>query len=177
MQNLIVILPVMWVAVIVVYIYYGLLPVNKTIAVKRTELQEIIKQYEEAARSAAKLSIVQQEIQILNHKIQEIEKILPKDAGLPNLIRELTKTMSEHNILWDRLAPSNPSEKDYYREHSYTIPFKSSYHDLAVFLTKVGQNERLFATRYINLGQVKVEKNDTITITGELTFLFYTSKG
>ena len=105
-------------------------------------------------------------------------KKLPPDQDVPNLIRLLSRKMSAYSITWNRIAPGPQTAKDYYIEHTYSIPFTAEYHRLAAFLTDVGQMERIFATRFTKLSvQPNPDPKQPNKVTGELMFLIYTSKG
>ena len=83
--------------------------------------------------------------------------------------------MELYRINWSRLAPGTQTQRDYYVEHTYSIPFRASYHDLARFLSDIGQMERIFATRFSQLAPGE-SSGGAITVSGDLTFLIYTSK-
>lgn len=177
LQQLIIILPIVWIAGTFVYFKYLLLPINEKIKTKKAELESIKKDYVDACNKSSRLENLKQEIQILKQEIDEMKKMLPEEEKKPDLIRVLKREMEHHNIIWEKISPSLPSPKDYYIEHSYTIPFKASYHDLAMFLTKIGQMERIFSTKFSKLMFTTDPKDNRITISGELTFTYYTGKG
>jgi type IV pilus assembly protein PilO len=139
------------------------------------DLENIKKEYRESEGRAARLPKLEQEIAVLNLEIKEIEKKLPPSKDVPNLIRLLSKKMENYNVRWNRIAPGNIVTKDYYIEHSYSIPFTASYHNLALFLSEIGQMERIFATRFSAL-QASIDPKLGTQVQGELLFLIYTSK-
>lgn len=176
LQQLIVMMPIILIGGIFGYFKYLLAPLNDKSKLLREELQKIKKEYQESESRAARLPKLEQEIAGLNLEIKEIEKKLPPKKDVPNLIRLLSKKMEAHNIRWNRLAPGAQNTKDYYIEHIYSIPFTASYHNLANFLTEIGQMERIFATRFNKLGTT-VDTKTGVQVQGELIFLIYTSKG
>lgn len=175
MQQLIVMLPMILIAGVFGYYKYLLSPMNEKSKQLRDELEKIKNEYQESARRAARLPQLEKEIAVLNGEITEIEKKLPASKDLPSLIRMLSKKMNAHDIAWQRIVPGSQVVKDYYIEHAYTIPFNTTYHDLAMFLSEVGQMERIFATRFSKLSTITDAKNGT-KVMGELTFLIYTSR-
>ncbi len=175
LQKLVIILPIVLIAGIFVYYKYLILPLNAKRDALKTELENIKREYSDSVARAARLPKLQEEIIVLNNEISDIEKRLPKDKDLPNLIRMLSKKMDLHRVTWSKLSPGTQNVKDYYIEHSYTIPFKVSYHDFAEFLSDVGQMERRFATRFSRLATTTGNNGITLVM-GDLTFLIYTSK-
>lgn len=177
LQQLLIIMPIILIGGAFAFIKYLLMPLNEKKKILAEELEKIKKEYTESVGRVARLSKLQQEIELLNKEIVEMQKKLPPSKDLPYLIRMLSKKMSQHRIAWTSLQPAGKSEKEHYAEHSFTIPFKGSYHDLALFLSEIGQMERIFATRFSNLKAEIDSTTGAANVAGELTFLIYTSKG
>lgn len=169
-QQLIIMMPIILIAGIFGYFKYLLSPLSEKSKALNLELEQIKKDYKDSEARAARLPKLEQEITVLNNEIKEIEKRLPPGADVPNLIRLLSKKMETYQIIWNRLAPGTQSSKEHYIEHFYTIPFTCSYHNLALFLTEVGQMERIFASRFNKLSY------NAGRVSGDLIFLIYTSK-
>lgn len=176
LQQIIIILPIVLIVGIFAYYKYLLSPLNEKKKALQADLEQIKKDYDESLHRAERLPKLQIEIEVLNQEITEIQKKLPAKKDLPSLIRMLSDKMEHYKISWSKLTPGSQSVKEYYIEHSYIIPFKSSYHDLAMFLADVGQMERIFATRFTKLTNVPPAAGSATTVSGELTFLIYTSK-
>ena len=171
-----IILPVLLIGGIFAYYKYFLAPLNEKEKAIATDLEKIKRDYNEAVGKTARLSQLQQEISLLNQDIAEVQKRLPPKKDVPYLIRLLSKKMGQFQIIWNRISPGTQTEKEYYVEHSYTIPFKTTFHDLARFLTEIGQMERIFATRFPTLKSEPNAASEGVLVSGELTFLIYTSK-
>ena len=113
------------------------------------------------------------EIGQLNIEITQIQKRLPLSTDIPFLIRMLSEKMERYKIRWTKLSPGPKNLKTNYVENVYSIPFKCTYHDLAIFLADIGQMERIFSARFTKLTSQTDPKLGTL-ISGELTFLIYT---
>lgn len=176
LQQILIIMPIALSAGIWAYLHYLLMPLNAKQKAIAGELEQIKKDYNDAVGKTSRLPKLQQEISLLTAEIAEVQKKLPPTKDVPYLIRLLTAKMDRHQIEWKNLLMPGPQlVKEYYIEHSYTIPFKTSYHSLAMFLSDIGQMERIFATRFSSL---RSEPNAAggVILSGELTFLIYTSK-
>ncbi len=176
MQQLIIAFPIILIGGLFAYYKYLFVPLNSRIKILGGELEKIKQEYIESERRAARLPQLQKEIQQLNREISETEKKLPASKDVPGLIRLLSKRMERHNIQWARIAPGQQAVKDYYVEHAYTIPITTTYHNLASFLSEIGQMERIFATRFNKLNILN-SATEGVMVSGELTFLIYTSRG
>lgn len=174
---MIVLMPIVLIAVLFAYSKYLLSPLTEKKNLLNTELEKIKREFQESQARVARLPQLEKEIEQLNLELSKIEKKLPTNKDVPGLIRLLTKKMDSHRIIWSRLTPGNQTEKEYYTEHLYTIPFTTSYHQLALFFSEIGQMERIFATRFIRLVSVINARTQRQEVQGELQFLIYTSKG
>ena len=80
------------------YFKYLLWPMNARQKVVQEEMKNLKKDYTDAVRKAARLSVLQQEIKLLGEEISKMEKKLPKNKDVAKLIRMLAKKMDDHNI-------------------------------------------------------------------------------
>lgn len=177
MQGLIVGFFILLIGGPVLYYKFLLSPLNSRIKLLKGDLDRIKEEYRQSESRAARLPQLQKEIEFLNREIADTEKKLPASKDLPTLIRVLSKKMDKYDISWQRIVPGNQVPKDYYIEHTYTIPFTCAYHSLAGFLTEIGQMERIFATRFSKLAVTPPKPNTGVQVTGDLTFIIYTSRG
>ena len=177
LQILIALFPILLIGEIFCFYKYFFSPIQNKEKLIRADLEQIKKEYRESVGRISRLPKLEQEISLLNQEIAQIEKKLPNKKDVPGLIRLLSKKMDLYGITWSRLAPGSQSVKDYYAEYSYTIPFTASYHQLASFLSEIGQMERIFATRFSKLSVTVNASTQKTQIQGELLFLIYTAKG
>lgn len=181
LQKILIAIAVLFIGGIYGYYKYLLKPLEAKQAVLDTELDKIKAEFQDAQVRASRLPRLEQEIRVLNSEILEMQKKLPQDKDVPGLIRLLAERMKFYGIQWKRLEPGTQTAKEYYVEHSYKIPFSSKYHSLARFLAEIGQMERIFATRISPLrpetsSQAGPSANVSTTLSGDITFLIYTSK-
>lgn len=176
MQFLIILIPILIAGLNFGFYKYLFTPLVERKKSLKSDLEQIKKEYQESVSRTARLPKLQEEIAVLNQEILEVEKKLPKNKDVPSLIRLLSKKMDSHNVSWTRLAPGNQTNKDYYIEHTYTIPFSATYHNLATFLTEIGQLERIFSTRFSKCSSKVNSKTLNLEIGGDLIFIIYTSK-
>ena len=151
LQQIIIILPIALIAASFGYYKKLLAPLNEQRKILKNDLDNIKKEYEDASAKAQRLPKLELEIALLNQEILEMQRKLPPTKDVPDLIRLLSKRMDYHRIVWKKLTPGIQSTKEYYVEYSYTIPFTTTYHNLAKFLAEIGQMERIFATKFIGL--------------------------
>ncbi len=176
LQKILIVIPVVLAGALFAYYKYLLSPMQAAHKVLDQDLVNIEREYQESQGRASRLPRLEQEIRVLNSEILEMQKKLPHDKDVPGLIRLLSERMRFYGIQWKRIEPGNQAAKDYYIEHTYKIPFSASYHNLARFLSEIGQMERIFATRISSIRPEMSAQGGGMQVSGEITFLIYTSK-
>ena len=175
LQQMLIILPLVFFGGIFAYYKYLFKPLQKKQAVVQRDLENIKREYQESLERTNRLPKLTEEIRVLNSEILEVQKKLPHDKDVPGLIRLLSNRMKYYGVQWKKIEPGKQTAKEYYIEHSYKIPFTARYHNLARFLAEVGQMERIFATQISSLKPEANAQTGTM-VSGEITFLIYTSK-
>jgi len=172
-QNLIIV-GIGFVLLIIIYFRFLLLPLNNKI--KKTE-QKIIEKSQEVKRAKAlaeNLPFLKQETEILQAEIVELEKRVPKESNIPELLKIIGKEAQNYNIKISRLERQNiiSSAKEFSEVHFF-ISFKCRYHNLGQFLVSIAQQKRIFASANLKL---KYEPSEENNLSGETQVFAYTLK-
>ncbi len=162
-----------------IFIYLNLLwkPLNKQIAQTKKNISEKLDKLKEAKQLEEQLPKLQQDTQLLQLQIAELEKKLPKQPNVPELIKIISKEAQYYNLkilnLTVRDIDSSPKE---FNEIPFSINFTTNYHNLAQFLTKIAQGSRIFAIKDLNLDYLPnpTEKNNYLS--GSCIIFSYTLK-
>lgn len=136
-----------------VYGYYTYLmkPLFATIATREKQYSDLIAKIETAERQARRLPALQAEFAQLQGDLSNLEKQLPKDKDLPNIIRTLTREALQEDMKFIRLAPKPVQRQQYFEIIPFDIQFNGSLHNLARFLASLGQQDRIFQAENISL--------------------------
>jgi Tfp pilus assembly protein PilO len=172
-QNLIII-AAGFIFLTLIYFKFLLIPINDKI--KKTE-QKIIEKSQELKRAkilAENLPYLKQETETLQIEIAELEKKLPKEANVPELLKIIGKEAQNYNIKISRLERQNiiSSAKEF-NEIPFFLSFKCRYHNLGQFLASIAQQKRIFASSNLKLRYEPSEENN---LSGEIQVFAYTLK-
>lgn len=149
-QNFI-ILTVIFIFIVAVYFNFLFFPTNKKIKETQENILLKTKQIKDAERLKDRLPILKNEIKLLEEASKQLEEKLPKDVGLPQLIKILSKEAYNYNIKIAKLAKQDIISLGDFNEIPISLNFRSEYHNLAQFLISLAQNKRIFAVYQLTL--------------------------
>lgn len=133
------------------YWNYLLKPTMDKIEKNQATYKELTEKIERAERQARRLPALQSELAKLETDLASMEKQLPKDKDLPNILRTLTREALQENLIFSKLAPKPAQRQQYFEIIPFDVQFQGSLHSLARFLASLGQQDRIFQAANINL--------------------------
>ncbi|MEW6556515.1 MAG: type 4a pilus biogenesis protein PilO [Elusimicrobiota bacterium] len=151
-------------------------PITGEITRLEQDLEQKQAKLDETRRAAQELEVLEAEFKIIEIEAREMEKKLPKSKELPNLIRNLTRSLEKHKLNIQNFTPSKENPKAYYSEIPISMQLTGSYHNLANFLAEVGQYERVFNAFDIILTPKPPTKESPDTISASLKLATYMAK-
>lgn len=162
-----------------IFVYFKYLISPMEIKYKETvdKLKQTNSKLTEMKRRAQELPKLQMEMKLLKEEVAVLEKRLPKEKGIQDLLRTITKTAQEYDLSVSNFAPGRIVTKANYNEIPFTINLKGSFHRLAQFLTDLGQESRILSARKLNLSANSGTKDSNITINANFEIIAYTFKG
>jgi type IV pilus assembly protein PilO len=160
-----------------VYWTYMLKPQLAAIAERKMKLDELMGKIEVVERQARRLPALQAEREKLRLELAGLEKQLPKDKDVPNIIRTLTKEAQSENLVFSRLGPRPPTRRDFFEVIPFDVQFTGSLQALARFLASLGQQERIFQAQNITLTPNSGGETGLINLSISLTILTYAYSG
>lgn len=134
-----------------VYWNYMLKPTLDQIKRQEHQLADLTKKIEDAERQARRLPALQLEYATLQQDLVSLEKQLPTDKDLPNIIRVLTRQALQENLQFMRLAPKPLVRQEYFEIIPFDLQFTGTLHSLARFLAALGQQDRIFQAQNLSL--------------------------
>lgn len=85
----------------------------------------------------------QEEVNILNEQLKQAIALLPNDADIHELFRQLSIVAKKTNVDLLSFRPGGIVSRGFFSEVSMDIKVDGSYHDIAVFLDQVGKMRRI----------------------------------
>jgi type IV pilus assembly protein PilO len=133
------------------YWNYLLKPTMEKIKTQQATYEDLVAKIERAERQARRLPVLQAELAKLQVELIAMEKQLPKDKDLPNVLRTLTREAVQENLAFSRLTPKPAQRQQYFEIIPFDVSFVGTLHSLARFLASLGQQDRIFQASNINL--------------------------
>ncbi|MCG3203906.1 MAG: hypothetical protein KCHDKBKB_00583 [Elusimicrobia bacterium] len=179
-QNLIVMLVLFIGGGGYVYWNYMLKPALQNIATRKEKYAELVSKIETAERQARRLPALQNELAKLEADLINLEKQLPKDKDVPNILRILTREAIQEGLQFMRLAPKPLNKQEFFEIIPFDLQFTGTVHALARFLTSLGQQDRIFQAQNISLtpgGGTQGEQQGVVNLNMNLTIQTYSYAG
>ena len=139
------------VAIFYVYFTMFLRPTLDKIKQHQAELADLQNKIDSAERQARRLPVLQSEMASLQTELAALEKQLPRDKDVPNIIRTVTREAMQQNLQFVRLAPRPPVHQQFFDILPFDVQFNGSLHGLGRFLAAIGQQERIFQAQNVLL--------------------------
>ena len=126
-------------------------PTLTQIKEREAKYQDLTAKIETAERQARRLPALQLEYATLQQDLLSLEKQLPTDKDLPNIIRVITRQALQENLQFVKLAPKPSVHQTYFEIIPFDLQFSGGLHALARFLAALGQQDRIFQAQNVNL--------------------------
>ncbi len=165
--------------VIICIIFYVTLYKSRSneILEKQKELQEKQIKLQEAQKIAQQLDKLQRENRKLEYEIRESAKRLPQEKEIPDLLRQITNLGNRAQIDFVSFKPQTVEAKGFYKEIPIRVNVRSSYHNLGLFLSELGQLERIVNTSDIQIQPLAGKKGESVSSSFLITTFTFAEGG
>ncbi len=117
---------------------------------KRDELKTLIKQsgdlkarLVENQAVADNLPQFEEKVNILNEQLKQAVSLLPNEAEIHSLFRQLSNVAKKANVEILSFRPAGQSSRGFYNDLSMELKIDGTYHDVATFIDQVGKLSRI----------------------------------
>jgi type IV pilus assembly protein PilO len=159
-----------------VYFKYLLSPLQQKQTDALAQLQKQESKLTEMKRRALELPKLQAEMQMLQDEVAGLEKLLPKDKEVSELLRTVTKTAHNYHLSIMSITPQPLISQSNYNEIPFQMTVLGNYHAIANFLAEIGQDSRILSSRNINFTSMPATKDNLATVSANFVLVAYTFK-
>lgn len=163
------------------YFYWNFMlkPTLEKIKTNEATYADLIAKIETAERQARRLPALQNELAKLEVDLASLEKQLPKDKDVPNIIRILTREAIQQGLQFVRLGPKPANRQQYFEIIPFDLQFTGTMHSLARFLSSLGQQDRIFQAQNITMtpGGSATDSQGVVNLNLTLTIQTYSYAG
>jgi type IV pilus assembly protein PilO len=160
------------------YWNYLLKPTLAKIQVEKAKNADLMAKIETAEKQARRLPALQNEFAKLQLELGALEKQLPKDKDLPNILRLLTREALQEDLQFNSLTPRPAVRQNFFEIIPFDIAFTGSLQSLARFLASIGQQDRIFQALNISLSKSGgADETGAVSLRINLTIQTYAYSG
>jgi type IV pilus assembly protein PilO len=110
-----------------------LAPLNNKYAAARESLMQTQTKVAEMKQRAIELPRLIAEMKQLELQVTELEKLLPREKEIPQLLRTVTKTAQHHQLKITQISPQPVVSLANYNELPFQLSVQGPYHAIAAF--------------------------------------------
>ncbi|NLH38568.1 MAG: type 4a pilus biogenesis protein PilO [Elusimicrobia bacterium] len=144
---------VMFGAVLFIYLFYFWFPVSKKIADMNENLKKIDAEINQAKEIKSKYNDLSKTLLDLTEQKIEMERKLPNDKNMPDLVRTIKKIADKYYIKINSISPATEVKDQYFFKVSYNIAATGSYHNIGKFFAEIALQERILNIENLSLSQ------------------------
>jgi len=145
------------------------LQLDASILQKENELKQMQK-------IVANLDIKKAEFEKVKKELEYVIQRLPSKEEIPELLRTITRIALKSHIDLISFTPGASVSKEVYEEIPLTLSIKGTYHQVGLFLTKIGNLERILIPSNLKMTAMTPTMEDPSTARAELLITAFVYK-
>lgn len=120
---------------------------------QRVEAQEVALQQHVTQKTAlaASLETRTHQFQLMQAKANELLRALPGESEMPGLLEDIAGLALANGLLVENVTPLDEQPRPFYHEQPVQVGLTGAYHDLAMFLSRLGGLSRIATVHDIAL--------------------------
>lgn len=119
--------------------------------------------FESKQYQASNLQAYRNQLQLMNERFGTMLKQLPAKNEMPGLLEEISKTGVASGLKFELFAPQPEVEHDFYIELPIKITVVGTYMQLAVFLSRVAEMNRIVTLHEFSIKGVSSKDSKTVS--------------
>ena len=139
----------------------------------RAQSMDLRSEVNEIRAIAAGLPELQEEVAILESRLDILRNILPEQYETADLLRGVGTIAAQSNLDIRDLEFKDPVPYEFYAESPIELELEGSFHDLARFFDRIGKFARIINVDDVDISAAGGEGNQTVSATvTAMTFIF-----
>jgi type IV pilus assembly protein PilO len=149
-----------------VFYYYYEVPVQADLVAHRAQLASLQAEIAKGVGTARKLPAFKREVADLQARLDDLKAVLPNEKDAADLLRRMQTVATQSNLVIKSFKPSATVNKPLHAEWPIVLELDGTYHNLAIFLDRVGRFTRIVNVSGLDVkGKDKADPAVTITAT------------
>jgi type IV pilus assembly protein PilO len=149
-----------------IFYYYYEMPVRADISARDAQLTALRGDITKGLTTAKKLPEFRSQVADLEGRLTNLRAVLPEEKDAADLLRRMQTVAVQSNLTIKGFKPAPTVTKQLHAEWPIQLELEGTYHNLAIFLDRVGKFTRIVNISALDVkGKDKQEPNATITAT------------
>lgn len=161
----------------VYFVWVG--PLRDVYAQKIAQETRLKAEFEKKYSESVNLNVYKKQLKEIEARFGQVLKELPTQNEMPALLEDISKTGVASGLTFELFAPAKEIEHPFYAELPVNITVVGTYHQIAVFLSRVAQISRVVTIHDFTLTSLKLngqEKADKYSAEVEQLIMSVTIK-
>lgn len=137
-------------------------PLNDTLKSLQKKSADLNVKLVENKAIADNLPKFQEEVNVLNEQLKQAVSLLPNEANVHEIFRQLAILAKKSNVDIESFRPGKTSKRGFYSEIEMALKLRGGYHDIAMFINHVGDLDRIINISNIAFSTPKTTRGGII---------------
>src|SRR5687767_3267135 len=147
--------------------YFYAADIRTDIDRRRTQLTALRVEIDKGMRTARQLPAFQAEVTDLERRLESLQAVLPEQKDVADILRRVQGLATQSSLTIQRFTPQPPKQEALYASLPFKLTAEGSYHDLGLFLDRIGKFHRIINVSDIAI-KAKAQPEPTATVVAEL---------
>jgi len=148
-------------AIVAVYLWVLLFPLEGEISVARAEKSKVTKELNESKAVARDLQKYNEQVAKLNEELKNALTQLPNETEIPEILKTLSSLGKEANLEFTLIRPKPEQAQQFIANVPIELVALGYYHNVGLFFDKVSKLPRIINVVDFNLAKAKDVKGKT----------------
>lgn len=154
------------------FIYFVYMPKTAEIEQVQNRVDDLERRLNLAKVRAKNIDKIRKEFAQTEAKLKEAMKLLPDKKEIPSLLKTITQKGIDSKLEFILFIPGKEQSRNFYMDIPVEIEVRGDYREVALFLDKVRQMERIVNIRNINMKPEKPLSPELVTRCTAETYRF-----
>ena len=137
------------------------------IATRQSRLTAMRQDIARGVATARRLPEFQSQVTDLEARLESLRAVLPEQKDVADILRRVQGLATQSNLSIQRFTPQPPKQEALYASLPFKLTAEGSYHDLGLFLDRIGKFHRIINVSDIVI-KAKAQPEPTATVVAEL---------
>ncbi|MCW8469481.1 type 4a pilus biogenesis protein PilO [Fluoribacter gormanii] len=153
------------VSILIIALGYWLIIKDNFIQFDQLQAQEVTLKtdFESKQRQLINLPAYRQQLQIMTERFAQMLKQLPEKNQMPGLLEAISKTGVASGLRFELFAPQPEVLHDFYIELPIKISVVGTYFQLAMFISRVAEMDRIVTLHDFTIERVSSKDNKAVS--------------